>query len=206
MRILAVAVVAALLSSCSTLGLSSYPASGPTPRWLLSGPIPDNFTAYDEARRQLSRGSKMFLAGAMVKATLDTVPGDDLQTIKEARRVKDSEEAIRQRLARKPRPAEAAEKICFIATLEHSTIDLAKASQWTFKVSLDGGEFTRLESVGNDDTPDYSVIGGATTWYSVGIYCGKQPHWQKAKSIRLNVFPPVFVNPGEAMLTWNIEG
>jgi hypothetical protein len=148
----------------------------------------------------------MFLAGAMVKATLDTVPGADLQTIKEARRVKDSEEAIRQRLAKKPRAADAAEKICFIATLEHSTIDLAKASQWTFKVSLDGGEFSRLESVGNDDTPDYSVIGGVTTWYSVGIFCGKQPNWQKAKSIRLNVFPPVFANPGETMLTWNIEG
>ncbi len=34
--------------------------------------------------------------------------------------------------------------------------------------------------------------------------CCEASDWAKAKSIKLNVFPPVFVNHGEALLEWQI--
>lgn len=208
MRFLAVAVVAALLCSCSTLGFSSYLPSGTTPRWLVAGEVPAGYTNYDGGHRLLSRGSKMFTAGAMVEATLSTPAGRALRIIKEARRTKESEAAIKELVAKGAPKVGPQDEVCFTVRLEHMDLELAKASGWTIKASVDAGDFVRLQPVGEDGTPDYSVSsagagGTVTRWSSFALFCGRAPGWRQAKTIRLNVFPPA---QGETMLTWNIEG
>lgn len=200
-----VAFAGAVLLGCATMGLSSrYGSEGPVDPGLLNGPIAFDFKNPKVARKKLGRGKKMFMAGATVDAHLITPPGEKLDYLAEAQRTRESRavvEAEFEKIERRSNP----DRICFVATLTHATIDLAKASAWKFKVSIDEGAWITLPHVGSDDVPNYSVSGGNTEWFSAGVYCGEAKNWAGAKrSIRLNVFPPVFVNPGEAVLTWAI--
>lgn len=202
-------MIAATLSGCAALGLQSitsrYPSEGALDRRLIAGEVP--FDAKDPAKtaKLLGRGKKMFTAGSSIDAQLVTPAGRRLNYLEDAQRTRESREAIEAEF-RKLDALQNRDEICFVAGLTHSTIDLAKASAWKVKVSVDSGEWVTLKAVGDDGVPNFTVYGpGNTEWYSTGIFCGGAKGWMDAqKSIRLNVFPPVFGNPSEAMLVWNV--
>ena len=193
-----------MLIGCATMGLTSrFRSEGTINAALLNGPVAHDFKNPKATADTLGRGKKMFMAGATVDARLLTSTGRKLDYLAEAQRTRESRATIEAAFARIDK--ENSSDICFVATLTHASINLAKASAWKMKASIDDGEWIELKSVGSDDIPNYSVTGGATEWFSAGVYCGEAEGWMVAKkSIRLNVFPPVFVNPGEAMLTWNV--
>ena len=194
-----------VLAGCSTLGLTSrYRSDGPISRTVLDGLIAFDFQNPKVASETLGRGKKMFQAGATVDARLLTPAGRKLDFLAEAQRTRESREAIEKKFADFEKLPQ--NELCFVASLTHQTIDLAKASGWKFKPSVDDGDWITLHQVGRDSIPSYSVGSGVTEWFSSGIYCGEAQGWISAKNnIRLKVFPPIYVNPGEALLTWNIE-
>jgi hypothetical protein len=206
MKFMAIAVLFGMaLAGCSTLGLSSrYSATGPLEPALLNGTVSFDYQNPKGASERLGRGKKLYQAGATVDATLLTPVGRKLDFLAEAQRTRESRESIESGFAKVDKDLPP-DRLCVVAGLKHQTIDLAKASSWKFKVSIDEGEWITLKPSGRDDIPSYSVVGGVTEWYSAGVYCSEVKNWLAAKkSIRVNVFPPVFVNPGEALLVWDL--
>lgn len=206
---LAVFALVVSLTGCGALGLQSltshYRSEGHLDRRLISGPVAFDTKDVGKAAELLGRGKKMFTAGSSIDAQLVTPAGRRLNYLKDAQRTRESREVIEAEF-RKLDSVPLGDEICFVAGLTHSTLDLARASGWKLKVSVDDGEWITLKAVGEESVPTYTVFGGGNTeWYSSGVFCGGAKGWMDAqKNIRLNVFPPVFAVSSEAMLVWNL--
>jgi len=192
------------LSGCATLGLSQYGSKGLLNRLYITGDISTTFKDFDSAEKELSRGSKMVQAGALIEAKLYSPAYKKIQYLREAVRTRESSDQITKGLSEIDASTNL-NRLCFMTYLEHATIDLAKPSRWKLKVRLDDGQWVPLVPVSRDDVPNYVLRGGSADWTNAAHFCEMVSGWTNAKTIELNVFPPVFVNPGETTLVWTIN-
>lgn len=196
-------VIVGTLSGCA-----SFPSEGPLNRSLVNGDILVNQQIVPEQEKSLTRASKMVQAGALIEATLYTPGYRKLKLLSEARRTRETEEYILEKFKEIESTTDA-NRICFLTYFEHASIDLAKPDRWKLKVSINGGGWQELSPISKDVIPDYIIRGASryigTDWYSSNMFCGDAKDWANARLISLNAFPPVFVNPGEAMLEWAIN-
>lgn len=194
---------AVILSGCA-----SFPAKGMTSRNLVDGLVQPDHQVVAQDEKSFSRASKMTQAGALVEATLYTPGYRKIKALAEARRTKETAEHITSKFKEIDNTTNP-DRICFITYFEHASIDLAKPERWKLKVRLDDSEWLEMAPVDKNVVPDYVIRGASryvgTDWTSTNMFCAAVPGWMKSNVIRLNVFPPVFVNPGEAMLEWQIN-
>lgn len=188
-------------------GCASFPSKGITNRALIDGIVQADHQISPDQEKSFTRASKMVQAGALVEATLYAPGYRKLKALGEARRTKETSEYIDKEFKEIEGTTDL-NKVCFITYFEHATIDLAKPERWKLKVSLDDSEWKELTPLAKDVTPDYIIRGASryvgTDWTSTNVFCAEARDWMKAKTIKVNVFPPVFVNRGEAMLEWQI--
>ncbi|MCG2726167.1 MAG: hypothetical protein L6420_07940 [Elusimicrobia bacterium] len=193
--IISFAILVIFLSGCA-----SFPSKGITESFLVTGEIPLELQNLKNKEKSLTRAKNMVQAGALIEATLYTTGYSKLKTLSEARRTKDTEEDIKNKFKEIEKIKK--DNMCFLVYLKHASIDLAKPERWKLKASVNDGEWKKLELIPNNMIPDYTVN---SEWYSTAMFCEKSLSFKNAKKIKLNVFPPVFVNPGEAMLEWDIQ-